>query len=112
MMAFRRPDLFTAVSGHSSQLSLSIDDARYNPLVTYAEADLSQMHIWLDWGEDDFLGRGSQAMANALAEAGISHEAHIFGGGHNDRYWQIHLRDYLDWHTAVWPPDRDSYPTC
>jgi enterochelin esterase-like enzyme len=112
MMAFRRPELFTAVSGHSSQLSLGIDDARYNPLVTYAEADLSQLHIWLDWGENDFLRRGSQAMTEALAEAGIAHEGHVFGGGHNDRYWQVHLPDYLDWHAAVWPQERESYPAC
>jgi enterochelin esterase-like enzyme len=112
MLAFRHSELFTAVSGHSSQLSLGIDDARYNPLVTYADADLAQMRIWLDWGEGDFLRRGSQALANALAEAGISHDAHLFGGGHNDRYWQVHLRDYLDWHTAVWPQERDNYPAC
>ena len=112
MMAFRHTDLFTAVSGHSSQLDLNIDAEQYNPLATYAEADLSQLHIWLDWGENDFLQTGSQAMSSALAQANIAYEHHLFGGGHNDRYWQVHLRDYLDWHTAVWPTERDTYPPC
>jgi S-formylglutathione hydrolase FrmB len=70
------------------------------------------LQIWLDWGENDFLRRGSQAMTEALAEAGIAHEGHVFGGGHNDRYWQVHLPDYLDWHAAVWPQERESYPAC
>lgn len=112
MMAFRHPELFTAVSAHSSRLNTNGDDAQYNPLTTYATTDLSQLHIWLDWGENDLVQTGSQTMASALAESGIAYEQHLFGGGYNDRYWQVHLRDYLAWHTAVWPTNRDSYPSC
>ncbi|HFQ93349.1 MAG TPA: hypothetical protein ENK32_05035, partial [Anaerolineae bacterium] len=53
-IAFRHDELFTAVSGHSSQLRLDVDPPPYNPLVSYADADLSDMRIWLDWGEYDF----------------------------------------------------------
>ncbi len=111
MLAFRHPELFTAVSGHSSQLSLNTDDARYNPLATYTTADLSQLSIWLDWGQTDFLRHGPQALADALAEADIPVNVNTFGG-HNERYCQVHLRDYLDWHTAVWPQTRTDYPPC
>lgn len=112
MIAFRHTDLFTAVSGHSSHLRFETDGARYNPLATYAEADLSNMRIWLDWGERDFLRPGQQQLHQALTEAGIAHEAHVRGGGHNETYWMVHLQEYLDWHTAAWPRDRQAYPPC
>ncbi|HEX6384781.1 MAG TPA: alpha/beta hydrolase-fold protein [Anaerolineae bacterium] len=112
MIAFRHSDLFAAVSGHSSHLRFETDGARYNPLATYAEADLSNMRIWLDWGERDFLWAGQQQLHRALTDAGVAHEAHVRGGGHNETYWMVHLQEYLDWHTAAWPRDRQAYPLC
>ncbi len=111
-IAFRHPELFGAVSGHSSQLRLATDSARYNPLSTYAEADLSQIRIWLDWGEEDFLRAGQQELDAWLTAAGIPHETHINPGGHSDAYWAIHLDEYLAWHAAGWPLDRNAYPLC
>lgn len=112
MLAFRHTDLFTAVAGHSSHLRFETDGEKYNPLATYATADLSNMRIWLDWGETDFLRTGQQQLVAALSKAAIPHTATVNGGGHNDAYWQVHLREYLDWQTAVWPRGRSLYPTC
>ena len=112
MIAFRHTDLFAAVSGHSSHLRFETDDARYNPLATYATADLSNMRVWLDWGERDFLWAGQQQLHQALTDAGVAHEAHVRGGGHNETYWIVHLQEYLDWHTAAWSRDRQAYPAC
>ncbi|MEZ4642213.1 MAG: alpha/beta hydrolase-fold protein [Chloroflexota bacterium] len=102
MIAFRHPDLFTSVSGHSSHLRYETDKAEYNPLSTYAEADLSQMRIWLDWGEKDFLYYGQKTLHESLETAGIVHEAHVNEGGHNTTYWLAHIQAYLDWHAAAW----------
>ena len=112
MIAFRHTDLFTAVSGHSSHLRYETDSEKYNPLSTYAEADLSQMRIWLDWGETDFLRTGQQQLDASLTAAGIAHQTTVNGGGHNDGYWRAHLQEYLDWQTAVWPRDPVLYPPC
>ena len=112
MIAFRHPDLFMAVAGHSSSLRLKTDPAPYNPLATYADADLSQMRIWLDWGEEDFLWRGQTQLDARLTEADISHQTTVNPGGHDETYWATHLPDYLDWHTAVWPTNRHDYPPC
>jgi enterochelin esterase-like enzyme len=112
MIAFRHTDLFAAVAGHSSHLRYETDSATYNPLSTYATADLSQMRIWLDWGETDFLRTGQQQLDAALTAAGIEHQTTVNGGGHNDGYWTVHLREYLDWQTAVWPHDPAFYPPC
>lgn len=112
MIAFRHTDLFTAVSGHSSQLRYETDRAAYNPLSTYAEADLSNMRIWLDWGKIDFLRSGQAQLRDALQEISVNLEVHVNGGGHNDQYWLVHVQEYLDWHTAQWPLDRAEYPLC
>jgi enterochelin esterase-like enzyme len=112
MAAFRHPDLFTAVAGHSSSLRLKTDPAPYNPLTAYADADLSQMRIWLDWGETDFLRRGQEELDRLLTVAGIPHQTTINPGAHNEAYWAAHVQTYLDWHTAVWPSERTLYPPC
>ncbi|HRQ36448.1 MAG TPA: alpha/beta hydrolase-fold protein [Chloroflexota bacterium] len=112
MVAFRHEGLVTAVAGHSSSLRLKTDPAPYNPLANYADADRSQLRIWLDWGEEDFLRRGQEDLDRLLTAAGIPHQTTVNPGGHNEDYWATHLVEYLDWHTAVWPPDRTVYPPC
>ncbi|KAA3654098.1 MAG: hypothetical protein DWQ04_34790 [Chloroflexi bacterium] len=112
MIAFRHEGVFTAVSGHSSHLRYETDRAEYNPLSTYADADLSNMNIWLDWGETDFLRTGQEQLRDALQEIDTSLDVHVNGGGHNDEYWLVHLREYLDWHASQWPQNRLDYPSC
>lgn len=112
MIAFRHTDLFTSVSGHSSHLRYETDKAEYNPLSTYAEADLTDMRIWLDWGEKDFLYFGQKTLHESLTEAGIAHDVHMNEGGHNEWYWLDHIAEYLDWHAAAWPLDAAAYPPC
>jgi enterochelin esterase-like enzyme len=111
-IAFSHPGLFGAVAGHSSHLRLETDPPRYNPLVTYASADLSRLRIWLDRGEIDFLRAGQDALHDSLAAAGIRHDYVIHPGGHSDVYWAGHLPEYLDWQAAAWPRDRALYPPC
>ncbi len=112
MIAFRQPHLFASVSGHSSHLRLETDKAEYNPLATYAEADLSRLRIWLDWGEKDFLYFGQKTLHESLLAAGIAHDARLHEGRHNTAYWLAHLQEYLDWHATAWPPMPILYPAC
>jgi enterochelin esterase-like enzyme len=111
-ITFRHEDLFGAVSGHSSHLRFETDPPRYNPLATYALADLSRMRIWLDRGEKDFLRVGQDQLSRLLTGAGIDHIYRVYPGGHNDAYWNAHLGEYLDWHVAGWPRERAAYPPC
>lgn len=111
-IAFLHTPLFSAVAGHSSHLRFETDPERYNPLATYAQADLSAMRIWLDRGETDFLRVGQNQLSEFLTNAGIAHEYYVNPGGHNDAYWAAHLVEYIDWHTAVWPRERSLYPAC
>ena len=111
-IAFLHWPLFGAVAGHSSHLRFETDPERYNPLATYAQADLSNMRIWLDRGETDFLRVGQNQLSELLTNAGIAHEYYINPGGHNEAYWAAHLQEYVDWHTAEWPLERSLYPVC
>lgn len=111
-IAFRHPDLFGIVAGHSSHLRLETDAAKYNPLATYVAADLSHTRIWLDWGDGDFLWAGQEQLHQSLAAANIPHEAHANPGRHSETYWAVHLDDYLTWYTAAWSLDRSTYPAC
>lgn len=111
-IAFMHPQMFSAVAGHSSHLRLETDSARYNPLATYDTADLSNMRIWLDRGESDFLRTGQDQLHEHLTAASIPHEYRVNPGGHSDGYWAAHLPEYLDWHLSAWPRDRGVYPPC
>lgn len=111
-IAFNNPELFGAVSGHSSHLRFATDPEKYNPLATYATADLTNMRIWMDRGEKDFLRPGQNQLHQSLEETGIPHEYRVNPGGHSDVYWADHLAEYIDWHTALWPQDRQAYPPC
>jgi enterochelin esterase-like enzyme len=111
-IAFLHTGLFSAVAGHSSHLRFETDPERYNPLATYAQADLASSRIWLDRGESDFLRVGQNQLSELLTNAGIAHEYYINPGGHNEAYWAAHIGEYMDWHTAIWPRERTLYPVC
>jgi len=111
-IAFRQAELFNGVAGHSSHLRFETDSERYNPLSTYATADLSDMRIWLDRGEKDFLRAGQEQLHERLSDQRIRHEYHINPGGHSDAYWAAHLEEYIEWHVEEWPLERDLYPQC
>jgi enterochelin esterase-like enzyme len=111
-IAFRNPELFGATAGHSSHLRLETDPEKYNPLATYSQADLRNMRIWMDLGENDFLRRGQDQLHASLESAGIDHEYRVNPGGHSDTYWADHIGEYLDWHAAGWPKERELYPAC
>ncbi|HSH01217.1 MAG TPA: alpha/beta hydrolase-fold protein [Anaerolineae bacterium] len=111
-IAFRSPGRFRSVSGHSSHLRLETDVPEYNPLATYATANLGGLRIWMDWGEEDFLRPGQEQLHTSLTAAGIPHEVHVNPGGHSNGYWGTHIATYLSWHARAWPRDRNSYPLC
>lgn len=112
MIAFRHTEMFTAVAGHSSHLRFETDGATYNPLATYAEADLSNMRIWMDWGETDFLRNGQRQLSQALNQIDANAEVYVNSGGHNEWYWLAHMPEYIDWYASEWPLDRMEYPSC
>jgi len=111
-LAFRRPDLFSRVGAHSPAL---VTDPEFtwlyphdmpaeqrNPLLLAAHADLGDLEIRLDVGEQDEWGffEPTRELATVLTERGASVEFHPAPGGHGFGYWGPNLEAYVRFYAA------------
>jgi S-formylglutathione hydrolase FrmB len=138
-MAFLHPQLFGSVSAHSAALMerlppVAVNDVpqagrlrilgdvfgsppdrsfwdRNNPLNIARAADLAGMKIYFDCGSQDDYGfeAGAQALHNLLVGRHITHEFHLYPGGHNWSYFAEHLPDSLRVHSSAFHAS-DSLP--
>ena len=101
-IAFRHPELFNAVGGHSPVTGRKDDS--YSPLRLVADhaADLRSLRVWLDVGTEDGLKGGTATLAADLAAAEIPTTFEQWPGGHDRPYWRSHTADYLAFYTALW----------
>jgi S-formylglutathione hydrolase FrmB len=119
-LAFRKPDLFAAVATHSAALVAALPALetggnargalglfadvfgapvnrefwdRNNPLAIARTAALGGMKIYFDCGSQDDYGfdAGAQALHNLLVSRRVTHEYHLYPGGHNALYFAQHL---------------------
>ena len=133
-LAFRHPQLFAAVSAHSAALieklpvflaaapassprahlfgavfGLPPDPAfweRNSPLTLARTANLSGLKIYFDCGaQDDYgFGAGAIALDKILTSRRISHEFHLYPGGHDWSYFATHLPASLAFDSRSFPP--------
>lgn len=112
MIAFRSPELFVSVGGHSAALLDSAAGPDMNPQFTGLSADLGDLRIYLDIGENDYLIPNIQRLHEDMEAAGRPHLWVLNEGSHEDPYWALHGGDYLRWYSQPWPMSRLSYPMC
>jgi S-formylglutathione hydrolase FrmB len=69
-------------------------------------AQLSSMKIYFDCGLQDSFGfnRGADDLHQALAALKISHEFHLFPGGHSVSYLVAHREDSFEFHWRAFEP--------
>ncbi|MBL8162576.1 MAG: CapA family protein [Anaerolineae bacterium] len=103
-IAFRHPDLFSAVGGHSAFFDDYHAPPEYNPLRLAQDAPgLDTLRIWLDRGKDDFAAPGLDLMAERLSARGIAHQYIVHPQGQHDAsYWRQYVADYLHFYAADW----------
>ena len=101
-IAFRNPDRFSAVGGHSAALSVNAAGPLYDPLQLALDPAIRAMRIYLDAGNKDWALSGTEDLHQVLTAAGAEHEYKVFEGDHSDAYWSSHLGDYLAFYTAEW----------
>jgi len=91
-IAFQHPDRFAAVGGYSPVVT-----GRDTNLIDLAHstAGLEMLHMALDVGRDDPLAAGTQHLAQALQERGLTVQLTFNPGGHNRPYWRTHTAEYL-----------------
>jgi enterochelin esterase-like enzyme len=111
-IAFRFPELFTSVGGHSAALLDSAAGPELNPQFTGINNDLGDLRIYLDIGEDDYLLPNIRQLHDDMEEAERPHEWILNQGSHEDPYWALHTPEYLLWYTEPWPSSPLAYPPC
>ena len=111
-IAFRFPELFASVGGHSVALLDTAAGSELNPQFTGLNNDLGDLRIYLDIGESDYLIPNIQRLHEDMASAGRPHVWVLNEGSHEDSYWAAHLGEYLRWYTEPWPLDGSVYPGC
>jgi len=132
-LAFRHPQLFSAVSAHSPAIidKLPAFTAatpaggmrsrvlggvfgsppdpvfwdRNSPLTLARTTNLSGLKIYFDCGDEDDFGfeSGATALDKILDSRHIAHEAHIYPGRHDWQYFAEHLPASLEFHSRVFP---------
>jgi enterochelin esterase-like enzyme len=111
-IAFRHPEEFVSVGGHSSALYDIVAGSDLNPQYTGLSNKLGDLRIYFDVGSSDTIIPNIRRLHEDMTATGIEHAWILNEGGHEDAYWSAHLDDYLSWYTAVWSSDRASYPPC
>ncbi len=111
-IAFRHPDLFASVGGHSPAIFWDNAPPEYNPYYLAADApDLESLRIYLDLGEEDWLNKWLPLFLERLDERGLTYTFDTAPGAHGYAYWRSQLADYLAFYTAGWPSDWARLPT-
>lgn len=111
-IAFRFPDQFASVGGHSAALLDEYAGPTINPQYTALSNPLGDLRIYLDIGADDYLRTNTIQLHNDMEAAGVVHTWHLNEGRHEDAYWAAHVGEYLRWYGEPWPFERESYPGC
>ncbi len=111
-IAFRHPEQFVSVGGHSASLLDISTDPTINPQQTGLSNDLADLRIYFDIGQDDTGIENIQKLHEEMETAVIPHSWIVNEGGHDNTYWRNHIGDYLIWYSEVWSQDRSSYPHC
>ncbi|MCL4265999.1 MAG: hypothetical protein KJ069_22500 [Anaerolineae bacterium] len=110
-IAFRHPEQFVSVGGHSAALIDSHAGPDINPQYTALSNDLGDLRIYLDIGDRDYLRPNTEQLHDDMTAQGIPHTWVLNEGAHEDSYWPQYLTDYLLWYAEPWSPDRTAYPT-
>ncbi|MCA9875174.1 MAG: hypothetical protein KC441_16000 [Anaerolineales bacterium] len=111
-IAFRHPEAFVSVGGHSAALLDEYAKPDVNPQYTALSSDLGDLRIYLDIGDQDWVRANTLQLHEDMVAAGISHEWVLNEGSHEEAYWTAHVAEYLAWYTEPWQQSAQNLPPC
>ena len=114
-IALRHPEMFSALGGHSPHFEPDNALPQYNPMNLAGElsADDPFPRIFMDNGEEDYVGANALKLSKLLTQNGIPHEYLTYPiGGHDYDYWRAHVAEYLAFYGQEWPVDALVLPSC
>jgi enterochelin esterase-like enzyme len=111
-IAFRHPEQFASVGGHSASLLDIAAGPDLNPQYTGLTHELGNLRIYLDIGENDGGIGNTRKLHEDLTMQAIPHTWVLNPGGHDNIYWMAHLQEYLDWYGAGWSSMTIPFSDC
>jgi enterochelin esterase-like enzyme len=111
-IAFRHPEEFASVGGHSAALVDFNGGPEINPLETGLNHDLDDLRIYFDIGKNDWLLPNAQKLHEQMLSEGKDHTWVLNEGIHEEAYWATHIQDYLEWYSEPWLNPEIIYPPC
>ena len=104
-IAYRHPELFSVVGGHSAYFALENAPNAYNPLyLARDQKGIDALRIGLDRGKNDYAFWGQDLMHKWLTQRKIEHTYTVNPvGEHDNTYWASHVPEYLAFYAAAWP---------
>jgi enterochelin esterase-like enzyme len=106
-IAFRHPDMFASVGGHSPALSANLSPAVYDPLVISRDAPIDSLRIYLDAGDNDWTRFSTGELSQILDDRHLPHTFNISPGVHEDSYWSTQVEAYLKFYAAPWKAEEE-----
>lgn len=113
-LGLRHPERFVAVGGHSPVFDWGHAQS-HNPLYLTAEVEVNDdfPRLYVDRGRDDWWAANIDLMSPQLERHSIPATVVINANGtHDDAYWRSQLTSYLDFYTADWSADWETFPAC
>lgn len=111
-IAFRHPEQFASVGGHSASLLDLYGGPDVVPQSTGLANDLGDLRMYFDIGANDWVIDSIRQLHEDMEAADIQHVWVLNEGRHEDGYWASHTEEYLTWYSAPWPRRRAAYPDC
>ena len=111
-IAFRHPEEFVSVGGHSAALVDFNGGPTLNPSITGLNNDLGDLRIYLDIGKNDWLLYNVQQLHERMTSADRKHTWVLNEGIHEEAYWETHVTEYLDWYAEPWLNVEGRYTPC
>jgi enterochelin esterase-like enzyme len=105
-IAFKHPEMFAAVGGHSPALAVNRATDEYDPMVLAKSAPIDRLRIFLDAGDRDWTRTETQNLSKVLAARYIPHTFTIGRGDHDYPYWATQVEAYLRFYGAPWKAEK------
>lgn len=61
-----------------------------------------QPRVFMDIGDNDPELIMASQVETQFTEYGLSHEWHLYNGGHTEEYWSAHVEEYVRWYAEGW----------
>jgi enterochelin esterase-like enzyme len=103
-IAFRNPDLFSAVGGHSSALSVNLAPPVFDPIAiaqTEQASGLRRLRVLLDSGDTDWSLQGTAELHALLDQRSIPNTFLVGRGAHVADYWASQMDAYVNFYGSA-----------